>query len=143
MNIGDTVLLLNPKQIGKGNPTYDPEPYFIENILGNQTTIMRGQQVLKRNIALLKPMVPQDHISSTAISSKRTVTINHKRTVEINGFEPWVVPDLTVAIYNPQAIVNLQIPTNDFDDMPLLENALEKNDLDFIENLFQEENVDR
>ena len=38
MNIGDTV---NLEPIGKGHPTYDPDTYIIQNIIGNLATLSR------------------------------------------------------------------------------------------------------
>ena len=81
LQAGDLVLLKNPEPFGKATTTYDPEPFTIQQLNGTQAILVRGNQVLRRNVSALKkcgitiaqePVVP---ISKPRIDGSKTITI--------------------------------------------------------------------
>jgi len=53
IKINDLVLLLNTSA-SKSTPIYDPEPFRVIRVHGNQATIQRNDKTLVRNVSLLK-----------------------------------------------------------------------------------------
>ena len=69
LKIGDMVLLEQIKT-NKSSTTYETEPFVILALNGNQATIKRGSQCLKRNISLLKKYYTNEFFSQMPIHKK-------------------------------------------------------------------------
>ena len=83
--IDDAVLLRNTSMI-KGATVYDPCPYKIVKITGNQATISRGNQLLKRNVSVFKHFIPNS-------SEKSISTIPNQNSKSKSAEIVILVPD--------------------------------------------------
>ena len=74
LRVGDKVYLKLPQTLGKASSVYDPEPYAITSIKGTQAIVVRNNQQLRRNLALLKKAAPV----STPTNATSTTPSRHK-----------------------------------------------------------------
>jgi len=76
---GDSVYLRSMNMFGKSAPVYDPSPFVIKSMTGTQAVITRGQQVLRRNISMLKKgIAPNAPITSTLPTASTRPVKKHK-----------------------------------------------------------------
>jgi hypothetical protein len=98
IKINDFVLLVN-SSTSKSTPIYDPEPFRVISLHGNQATIQRNDKTLVRNISLLKlyqsnnkhrpngsnqNKLKSDN-SNQACANSRTVTISLDQSNKVQG----------------------------------------------------------
>jgi hypothetical protein len=100
IKINDFVLLLNTSA-SKSTPIYDPEPFRVIRVHGNQATIQRDDKTLVRNVSLLKTYQPNNKHglnglnqrklksdnSNQACASSRAVTISLDQSNKVQGRE--------------------------------------------------------
>ena len=82
LEIGNMVLLRRPMGL-KDSTTYDQEPFIITQINGNQATITRGNQTLKRNFSQLKKIECEPSVDFNKPSSERqNITVSLEQSQE-------------------------------------------------------------